>query len=129
MANMEDIYRQNAVRLENIKAGEAAKIAGLIDEVQKKFTKRMNKLPDPMTHAKYVELMTWYYNELDKLFLETILPILGEDGKELVQQQLDFHAEALAEIVTGKSKAERDKELEAQGYDTSTVLYAIPRKP
>jgi hypothetical protein len=128
MADMEDIYRQNAVRLENIKAGESSRIAIMIDEVQAEFLKRMDKLPDPMTHAKYVELMTWYYEELDKLFLEKILPRLGEDGEELVTQQLEFHAEALAEIVTGKTKAQRDAELEAEGYDTSTALYMMDRK-
>jgi len=124
MANMEDIYTQNAVKLENIKAGEANRIAAMLQPAQDRLMAKLEG-DEPLTRKLYVDMMVEYYADMERIYRDQIIPTLDEDGKELAEQQIQFNEEALAEIITGKSTAERLSELEAEGYDIETPLYML----
>lgn len=95
-----DVYTQNAVRIENIKEGEALEMARIFEVAERNL---MNALKGDrvMTVELFDRIMTRYHKDITKAFEEFEKELVA-NGREFVAKQLRFHVEAIVAIVTGQ---------------------------
>jgi hypothetical protein len=100
-AAVRDKYIQQAVRLENLKRGEARKVVRLLEGVHDDLLKKLDVGTD-WSKKRYEQYTVAHSQALDQVFNNKILPDLNESGLEFTLRNIDYHNSNLVDAVTGQ---------------------------